>query len=198
MSDSVLYNGKLFQVVNRKSKNTVQIDNQDFEIDLDYELIKRPPGLRAIIVKDHSVLLNREFRYEKNDWDYRLPGGKVFDSLEEYKHSLKNNTLTLNIQKKLLEELSEEADILPENYLFFYKSICGFTVEWDLYYYVVDRFKELSSSRNNCIRKNEFEFIEHCWIDYNEAFNFCIQNKISEERSSNALIRFLYPRIKGE
>ena len=52
-------------------------------------MVRRPPGIRALIVNENEqILLSKEFRYELNDWDFRLPGGKVFDSLEDYKVSL--------------------------------------------------------------------------------------------------------------
>lgn len=192
MIDSVLFNGKMFQVINRKIKKNMMINNHYYSVGLDYELIKRAPGVRAIIVNNNKILLNKEYRYEINDWDYRLPGGKVFDSLEEYQNAINKKNLDKCIIEKLNQELIEEAEIVPIKFDFYCKSLCGFTVEWDLYYYIVYDFKELNTSKMKCLRKNEYEFIEHCWVDYKTAFDYCMEKKISEERSSNTLIRFLY------
>ena len=50
-----------------------------------FEKARRSPGTRLLITSpDHNILLTREYRGEIGGWDYRLPGGKVFDSLEEY------------------------------------------------------------------------------------------------------------------
>ncbi len=61
-------------------------------------MVRRPPGIRALIVNnDNQILLSKEFRYELNDWDYRLSGGKVFESLNDYKVALENNTVMENV-----------------------------------------------------------------------------------------------------
>jgi hypothetical protein len=71
----VPYRGKIFEIV-----QTTQPDGRVFEKAV------RAPGVRLIIANKPSrkLLLTREFRSELNDWDYRLPGGKVFDTLDEY------------------------------------------------------------------------------------------------------------------
>ncbi len=43
-----------------------------------FETAVRSPGVRLIIVKDNQMLITKEFRGELDDYDYRLPGGKVF------------------------------------------------------------------------------------------------------------------------
>ena len=46
----------------------------------------RAPGVRIILDDQNSgkILLTREFRHELDGYDYRLPGGKVFDSRADY------------------------------------------------------------------------------------------------------------------
>jgi DNA-binding NarL/FixJ family response regulator len=51
-----------------------------------FEFARRAPGVRMIIsAQDGSgkILLTREYRPSLERYDYRLPGGKVFDSLQE-------------------------------------------------------------------------------------------------------------------
>ncbi|MEI6117757.1 MAG: hypothetical protein WCP92_00380 [bacterium] len=48
------------------------------------EIAKRSPGVRLIICDGDKILITNEFRKEVNTDDYRLPGGKVFDTLKEY------------------------------------------------------------------------------------------------------------------
>lgn len=198
MGDIVLYRGSLFQVINRKEIVNLKLNNKEYSVALDYELIKRPPGVRALIVNNGKILLNKEFRYELNNWDFRLPGGKVFDSQEEYELALSQNTIDKHAEKKLHEELMEEAEIIVKKYKFLEISHCGFTVEWDLYYYIVDEFEESELFNKNVIQKNQYEFIEHCWIDYSTAFKYCMDKRITEERSSNVLMRYLMTKLKND
>lgn len=53
--------------------------------ELEFEYVRRPGGVRVLIPdpQRHTLLLTREHREEADGWDYRLPGGKLFDSLNE-------------------------------------------------------------------------------------------------------------------
>lgn len=80
------------------------------------KMVRRPPGIRALIVNEKKeMLLSKEFRYELNDWDYRLPGGKVFDSLEEYKKALENDTVMDGVIKTVPKEVLEEIGLVISN-----------------------------------------------------------------------------------
>lgn len=195
MSDIIKYEGSLFQVVNRNKKVTVIYKENKYETNLNYEFVKRPPGVRAIIIKDNLVLLNKEYRYEMQGWDYRLPGGKIFDSQEEFKSANSKEMITKFADKRLIDELREEADIKATNYKLIEISSCGFTVDWDLYYYLVDGFEELPSFYIDDIKKNDFEYIQHCWVDFKTAIDYCLNKDISEERSSNVLLRYLLSKF---
>ena len=50
MHDEVMYTGSLFQVIRRKERFTVPIDDEEKHVDIEYELAKRPPGVRAIVM----------------------------------------------------------------------------------------------------------------------------------------------------
>ncbi len=191
MNDKIKYEGNLFQVVDRNKTFSIDYEGKKYETILNYEYVKRPPGVRAIIIRDNHILLNKEFRYELNGWDYRLPGGKVFDSQEEYKSVDSKEVISNFADKKLTEELYEEAEIKVKNYNLLEISTCGFTVDWDLYYYLVNDFEELPCFYKDNIKKNEFEYIQHCWVNFKTALDYCLNKKISEERSSNVLIRYL-------
>lgn len=71
---NIVYRGKLFDII--------QIPQPDGRV---FEVARRAPGVRVIVhdAKEQKVLLTREFRRELDAWDYRLPGGKVFDTLNE-------------------------------------------------------------------------------------------------------------------
>ena len=75
LPEEIFAAGKLFELV-----HLPQPDGRVFE------LARRAPGVRLIICdrQNKTILLTKEFRQELDGWDYRLPGGKVFDSLDEY------------------------------------------------------------------------------------------------------------------
>lgn len=190
--DEIVFRGSFFEVINRTKTGRIKAEGIDEEKTVRYELVRRAPGVRAIIVQEGKVLLNREYRYELNGWDYRLPGGKVFDTLDDYLVSIENRTVRTCVEAKLCEELEEEAEIGDISYDFLEVLHCGFTVEWDLYYYLVDKFKKLPSYNNQNIHKTEYEFIEHCWVDFSYARRLCLNGDISEARSAMVLLKFLF------
>lgn len=188
--DDRKFSGRLFEVIERTKTSRIKTKEISTEKTIRYELVRRPPGVRAIILQEKKILLNREYRYEIDDWDYRLPGGKVFDTLDDYLLSLQNGTLINFIELKLCEELREEAEICDISFDFLEISHCGLTVEWDLYYFLVKDFKRLYSYNNNNIQKTEYEFIEHCWMDFSSVYRLCLDGKISESRSALVLLKF--------
>ncbi len=101
-----------------------------------YERVIRPPGCR-LFIKDSEgkILIQKEFREEQGGFDYRLPGGKVFDSLEPYL-AVRNNQKEL--EEKVLEAARREAkeetgadELLNPRIVS--KSVCGANVQWDIY-----------------------------------------------------------------
>lgn len=198
MMDQIIYSGKLFQVVKRTEKKFINLFDKEVEKNFQCELVRRPPGVRALITRDNKVLLNLEYRYELEDWDYRLPGGKVFDCAEDYVIALKENKLRAATEKQLKVEVLEEADIQVSNYDLMEVSHCGFTVQWDLYYFLVDSFKILPSFFDKKLEKNEYEYIKHCWVDYAEAYKLCLAGKISEKSSAFVLLKYLLKNYSKE
>jgi hypothetical protein len=71
----VVYRGKMFEIVNWEGKPGVT-----------FEAAVRAPGVRLIIETEKdglkALLMTKEVRREATGVDFRLPGGKVFDSLE--------------------------------------------------------------------------------------------------------------------
>lgn len=197
MHDEVMYTGSLFQVIRRKERFTVPIDDEEKHVDIEYELAKRPPGVRAIVIQNGKLLLNREFRYELNGWDYRLPGGKVFDTQKQAQVSNHKNgeEMMQYVEQALMKELWEEADLKVRNYSLYECSHNGFTVEWDLYYYIVDEFESFGKQKDCPEQQSKFEYIQPCWVDYGTVLQYCIDKKISEERSVGVLLRFLLSQI---
>ena len=104
--------------------------------DKGHERAVRPPGCRLFLKNpEGKILIQKEFREEQNGFDYRLPGGKVFDELEPYL-AVRNNQGEL--EKKVLEAARREAkeetgadDLINPRIVG--KSVCGASVEWDIY-----------------------------------------------------------------
>lgn len=78
-----------------------------------FEKARRAPGTRLIIpVGEDSILLTKEYRQEVDGYDFRLPGGKVFDSLEEYNSFLQSDEdIIVPATKKQKKKLSKKSDL---------------------------------------------------------------------------------------
>lgn len=194
MKDKILYSGKLLQVISRSKESRFISDNIEIAKNITFEMVRRPPGVRAIIQKNGKIMLNREYRYELDAWDYRLPGGKAFDSLKSFEEAEAKHTVEENIYGKLREEILEEADIEVEDFRLFEVSGCGLTVEWDLYYFIVDRFNVLPSFYEKKAQKSEYEYIEHIWAEPDEIKKLILDGSMREDRS----IAVLFKYIEGE
>jgi hypothetical protein len=72
----IVYQGKMFEVVRFEPKPGVI-----------FETAVRAPGTRLLVeyekLGEFGLLMIRELRHDREGsvWDYRLPGGKVYDTL---------------------------------------------------------------------------------------------------------------------
>ena len=180
--EKIRYKGKIFEVISEP----VEIDGKTFT----FEKVRRSPGVRLIIRDGQgNILLTREFRRELSRFDYRLPGGKVFDSLDEFNNFKQSKADIIEKAKQAaLKETREETGFVPNTLEHYSTSQLGATVEWDLHYFVasVDRSKqgkqELETGEN----------IEVEWFPEEEVTKLILESdKFSEERSVAALMRFL-------
>lgn len=191
--DELKFKGKLFEVVERELVRTITEEDIRVKKKIKYEFVRRGPGVRAIILNDGKILLNREYRYELDKWDYRLPGGKVFDFFEDYENASERDSISQLIRNKLVDEVREEADIQIIEASFLEVSHCGLTVEWDLYYFLIsdNEYKLLPSFFDKNIRKTEYEYIIHEWIDFSDVFAMCLNGELAETRSAYVLMKYL-------
>lgn len=182
VEEKPVYSGEIIQVLQRR----VLIGRKE-KI---FEIARRAPGVRLIITRmkdEKEVLLTREYRHEQASYDFRLPGGKVFDSLADYSAFLesKQNILVKAIEAAKKEAL-EETGIVVQQIDFHKKSVCGATVEWDLYYFMVPEF-EMSAGGT----KLELgEDIESGWYTLDEAKKMCLSGQVQEERSVAILLQY--------
>jgi ADP-ribose pyrophosphatase YjhB (NUDIX family)/ribose 1,5-bisphosphokinase PhnN len=157
-----------------------------------FEYAERSPWVRILLTDGKRILLNKEVRNEAKDWtDYRLPGGKVIDTIEEYTNFIENGgDISEAAQKAAAKELYEEADIRIEesNFEELHVSNAGATIKWDLYYFLA-HLEEVQDAKN--ILTEEGEDIETGWYTYEEVQNMCLSGQIQEDRSVAVLLRYI-------
>lgn len=179
--EKIVYQGLIVEIVQQNTDEDGKVKT--------YEFARRSPGTRLIIVTpNQKILLNKEYRPEIKSWDFRLPGGKVFDSLQEFNSFL---TTGQNILVPALaaakKEAEEEAGIKIEDIKHFATSTCGATMRWDLFYFVVTKFTAPDGQS-----LEEGENIETNWFTFSQAQEMCLSGQISEDRSAAVLLRWLY------
>lgn len=180
------YRGQLFQITSLVK----EMPNGAKRV---FEWAERPPGVRVLASDAGRILLTREWRDETQSWDYRLPGGKVFDSLEDYLEcsAKERGRIGDYAQAAAQREFKEETciDKAREDFRLIYLSRCGSTVVWDLYYYVVQLGEK--DSLVSMIHTHEGERIRPVFCTREEAVNFCLEGKVQEDRTAAVLLRHL-------
>lgn len=178
--EKVVARGKIFELVEQP-----QPDGRTFE------LARRAPGVRVIIpnLETGKILLTKEFRHELRGWDYRLPGGKVFDTLAEYDSFRKSGRSLLEAAtKKAIAESSEEAGIDVESVKLFKISNLGATIEWDLYVFQATTWQPHPNGQH----LEQGEQIETgTWICFSDARTMVLDGDIQEDRIALILLRWL-------
>jgi len=152
-----------------------------------FEHARRAPGVRLIILlPDNKILLTREYRTYLNNYDYRLPGGKVIDSLEEYNTFLASKAdIQEEARKAAIKEAREEVGLVVGDLELFGVSKYGGSMEWDLYYFVVKSFTEADQQLEHG------EDITLAPTDIEEVKAMCLDGRVQEDRSALMLLRYL-------
>lgn len=177
----IVYSGNLFEIVHEDYKFSTGIKT--------FESARRGPGTRIIVTSDDKkILLTREYRNELGTYDIRLPGGKVFDTLNEYGVVRKSNKNILEYAREAaIRELEEETGYKTKELKFLDISKCGATIEWDLYFFHCKQYE----SPTDDFRLQEGEDITTFWEDIKKAKRLCLTGIISEERSALRILRYL-------
>lgn len=184
IGDIQKFKGKLIEMIDREfevSKNG-KINR------VTYEIARRPPGVRLLIIKNNQILLTKEFRSELEDWDYRVAGGKIFENLNDYLKYVDNEEL---IKEKAIETVKdegiEEAGIIVHGQELYYKSTSGSAMEWDLYYFVIKDFE--TAEKGNQTESAEIIYPE--WFTFEEAKEMCLNGSIKEDRTIGVLLKYI-------
>lgn len=176
----IAFRGKIFEI-----EQTTQPDGRVFERAV------RAPGVRLIITDkpNKKLLLTKEFRSELNTWDYRLPGGKVFDTLNEYEaHRTSGEDMAQAAERKAVAEGSEEAGIHIKGVKLFKKSTLGATVEWDLWCFEVTDWEP---SKDGQQLEHGEQIEADSWFSYDEARQMILSGQMHEERVALILLQWL-------
>lgn len=177
----VAYSGKIIQVI-----------EQDYSFGdkiITFETARRTPGTRLLIINSkNQILINKEFRKELDDWDYRLPGGKVFETLDEYIAFLETQEDIIPIaEKAAIKEANEECGIKAKRAKHIHTSTSGgSTIKWDLYFFQIDEFNETGEKQLEV-----GENIKNLWMSFEESKQICIDKKMNDDRSVSVLMRYL-------
>lgn len=186
MEKSVFNNGFL-EFLETEEEHT--INNQKKIIKR--KMVRRPPGVRALILNkndNQKILLSKEFRYELDKWDYRLPGGKVFDTLDLYKEAIARNDVQKYVDKSIAKEVLEEVGLIVKSQKLLKISHDGAGVIWDLFYYEIKDYEESLDGAH----LEENEFVEgYVWKSFDEIIKMCIEQKINEERTVGVLLSYI-------
>ncbi|MBP6962511.1 NUDIX domain-containing protein [Candidatus Saccharibacteria bacterium] len=180
-----VFSGKIWQI-----QQSTETDGRVFERAL------RAPGSRLIVVKDNKILLQREKRHELNgETDIRLPGGKVFDTLEEFESF--DGDIVEASRLSITKEAFEEAGMVvsTEKLQYIGVDVLGATCSWDLHYWLAEEFEMHSDGAQ--FHESESKEIEGSfWVSFEEAKEIVLdRNKFSESRSAMVLVRFMNERL---
>lgn len=157
-----------------------------------YERAVRPPWVRLIFKNDEEkILLTKEFRMELDDFDFRLPWGKVYDDVESYlavrwdEEALKKKVLI-----EARDEAKEEAGIEElKNLDIVHVSRVWATIEWDLYYVT---WEIVAQSWEQKLHGEELVHgIEIWFYTPTEIQSMIREGKMKEERSVAVLLRYI-------
>ncbi len=176
--ETVAYQGRIFEIVNTEVEEAGKVKV--------FEYARRSPGVRLILCKGNTVLIMKEFRREHGAYDYHLPGGKVFDSLAEYRAYLNSGQdMTEAAATAVKKEAREEVGCTVNTVSHFHTSVCGATVLWDLYYFASTDFSEGEQ------HLEDGEDISYEFLSYEDARRMCLDGSIREERSALVLLKYL-------
>ena len=164
------------------------------------EYYRRSPGVRGIIDTGKGLIISKEKRlYLDKEFDHRLPGGKVADTLSEYliflsKVAQDASSNDFLIRDALIKELKEEVGVSFARYgkgvSLFHISPSSSSVQHDLYYYLITEY-EIGEAK-----PEEDEVIERLELSYKEIWNLLINKEFSEDRTRAVLYDFLFTQKK--
>jgi len=179
----IVYAGKIGALVDYP----MRITHDGTTRDVTFQKFVRPPGTRIIAINEKSLIyLQQEARAETDNPDWRLPGGKVLDTFEEYIPYLEEEIPTELILDAAQRELQEEAQITSNDLQIIHRSTSGSSVTWDLFYITAENISKYENTHH------ELEpIISGSWFAISDVRDMCMNKQIQEDRSVAVLLRYI-------
>lgn len=163
-----------------------------------YEVARRSPGVRALIVDEGRLLLNKERRHELfGKLDYRLPGGVVYDDQLTWLNSRYHEELvTQDAALACAVEVHEETGLIVDvDSVPLAVDILGSKVEWDLYYFLatpeyIDDDHQLGGEEASSIKGYE-------WFTPSQALDIALHH-MAESRSSRYVALWAHDKLDAD
>jgi len=180
--EEIFAKGKIFELVHE-----TQPDGRIFEV------ARRAPGVRIIIddKENKKILLTKEFRRELSAHDFRLPGGKVFNTLDEYSaYREGGEDILAAAESQAKVEAAEEAGIDISELQLVRKSALGATVEWDLYVFETLVWQPHKDGQQ--LKDDEPQDItDASFYDYAAVKKMILDGHMQEERIALILLQWI-------
>ena len=160
----VIYDGKILQL----TKETVELENGNQAY---REVVYHHGGVCILAVKDHKILLVKQFRYPNRMDTLEIPAGKLEKDEDP--------------QTCAFRELEEETDFRASNMKFLMKFLPspGYTSEW-LYLYEAQDFKHV----DDALACDDDEDIDIVWMDIDEAYQNVLNGTIVDAKTVIAIM----------
>ena len=174
-----VYSGEIIDVINQ--------DHSDWNITVTFEKAVRAPWVRLLIInKKNEILLTKEYRNEIDDFDYRLPWWKVFDTKSD-RDNADYSQIEKYAQKAAKIECEEETGLIANSLKLLWISHAWTTIKWDLYYYLVEDFSVSKYGQNLW----SWEDITTNWYSMKQLVEMSKNGSIKEDRSLGMIFKFL-------
>lgn len=161
---TLIYDGKIMQV----TREEVELENGEHAY---REVVYHHGGVCILAVKDHQIILVKQFRYPNRIQTIEVPAGKLEKDEDP--------------QDCAFRELEEETNNRARDMKFIMKVLPspGYTSEW-LYLYEVIDFEEV----NDALAGDDDEFIDIIKLDIDEAYQKVLDGEIVDAKTVIAIM----------
>ena len=161
---TLIYDGKIMQV----TREEVELENGEHAY---REVVYHHGGVCILAVKDHQIILVKQFRYPNRIQTIEVPAGKLEKDEDP--------------QDCAFRELEEETNNRARDMKFIMKVLPspGYTSEW-LYLYEAIDFEEV----NDALAGDDDEFIDIIKLDINEAYQKVLDGEIVDAKTVIAIM----------